>query len=371
VIAGGGVIGLSIAWRAAAKGFAVTVYDPDPGRGASWVAGGMLAPTAEAYHGEEAVLRLGLASSQRYAAFVRDLEADAGRDAGYSEQGTLLVARDADAAAEIRRLFALQQAMGLAAEWRTSRELRRLEPALAPTVRGGVWMPTDHQIDNRLLLTALLAACATRGVVIDREPVAEATADSVTLSNGKQQRADHVVVATGASSPVVVAGETPLTLPVRPVKGQILRLRATRAAVLPSRTVRGIGVYVIPRPHGEIAVGATSEEKGFDTTVTAGGVMDLLRRAWELVPGLAEAELVEAIAGLRPGSPDNLPIIGAADPRCGGPLIAVGHYRHGILLAPITADLVVGLMTRSLAPDLVELLVPCAPGRFAPLEAPA
>ncbi|MCX7621431.1 MAG: glycine oxidase ThiO [Acidimicrobiales bacterium] len=367
-VVGGGVIGLSIAWRTAARGFSVTMYDPDPGHGASWVAGGMLAPTAEAYHGEEGVLRFGLASRARYPSFVAELEEDAGRDAGYTEQGTLLVARDADDAAEIRRLFDLQQAMGLPAEWRTSSELRRLEPALARTVRGGVWMPLDHQVDNRRLIKALCAACSTRGVCFERQSAVEVTSSSVRLSSGELSRADHVVVATGANPSVVMDDGALVTLPVRPVKGQILRLRSVAAAVCPSHTVRGLGIYVIPRSDGEIVVGATSEEKGFDTTVTAGAVMDLLRDAWELVPGIAEAELVEAKAGLRPGTPDNLPIIGRVGCEGSGPIVAVGHYRHGILFAPLTAELVTGLLTDSSTSEHTELLKLCEPARFEARE---
>ncbi len=368
-VVGGGVIGLAIAWRAAVRGFSVTVFDPDPGRGASWAAGGMLAPTAEAYHGEEGVLRLGLASSALYPAFVAELEADAGAPVGYSERGTLLVARDADDAGEIRRLLELQHALGLVAEWQTSRELRRLEPALAPTVRGGVWMPNDHQIDNRLLLAALRSAGEARGVRFERRSVGHATATAVTLEGGEVRDADRVVVATGAALPRITVAGAPAEFPVRPVKGQIVRVRATGAAVFPARTVRGLGVYIVPRPHGEIAVGATAEEKGFDTSVTAGAVMQLLRDAWELVPGLAEAELVDAVAGLRPGSPDNLPLVGPAGP--GGPILALGHYRHGILLAPVTAELVLAYLTGEARMPLDGVAAVCDPARFAPAEASA
>jgi glycine oxidase len=157
-----------------------------------------------------------------------------------------------------------------------------------------------------------------------------------------------------------------LDLPVRPVKGQILRVRATSAEVFPTRTVRGLGVYVFPRPGGEIAIGATSEERGYDTTVTAGGVHQLLHDAWELMPGLAEAEFVEAIAGLRPATPDNAPIIGSVP---GGPVLALGHYRHGVLLAPVTADAVVAALFGEAPAPSAAVLAPFAPDRFVEVGA--
>ena len=357
-VVGGGVIGLSIAWRCAERGASVTVIDPAPGSGASWVAGGMLAPVAEAYRGEEAVTALGVESARRWPAFAAALAGASGVDPGFTTEGTLVVARDGDDTGELTDLFALQRAAGLPAERVTSRAARRLEPALGPAIRGALWLPEDHQIDNRLLLRALKAACDRVSVGFVAESATAIAPSSVTVASGVSIGADVVVVATGAQVPPLVgfdgaAGDADTSImPVRPVKGQILRVRSTPTAVCPTRTVRGVDVYIIPRAHGEIAIGATSEEKGFDTTVTAGAVMDLLRDAWELCPGLAEAEFVEAIAGLRPGTPDNAPLIGwwgpgergsrrsPAGPAGSSCLVAMGHYRHGVLLAPITADAV-------------------------------
>lgn len=382
VVAGGGVIGLSIAWQCARHGASVTVVDPAPGTGASWVAGGMLAPAAEAYRGEEAVTALALDSLRRWPAFAAGLEADGATPTGFSEQGTLVVARDGDDAAVLHDLLACQLEQHLAVEHVSSREARRLEPALAPSIRGALWLPSDHQVDNRLLLGALLAAVRARGVELVDDTVVEAGASWVRTGTDAVRTADAVVVATGARVPTVLAGDRAVEVPVRPVKGQILRVRATASAVFPTRTVRGLDVYVIPRLHGEIAIGATSEEQGFDTTVTAGAVHQLLHDAWELLPGLAEAEFVEAVAGLRPGTPDNAPIVGRVPD---GPVLALGHYRHGVLLAPVTAAavaaLVLGVAPRSgpagasdggfdpaadadrLAPE-GALLAPFAPGRF-------
>lgn len=373
VVVGGGVIGLAVAWRSAAAGMDVSLVDPAPGSGASWVAGGMLAPVAEAARGEEALTALGLASVARWPGFADDLAAASSLDAGYTRHGTLVVARDADDAAELQDLLALQHDAGLPAEALTSREARRLEPALATSVRGALWLPGDHQVDNRMLLRALLAAGTGAGVGLIPERATLVGARQVTVESGVVIDADAVVVATGAWAPPLLVDGREVALPVRPVKGQIVRVRATAGAVFPTRTVRGTDVYVIPRAHGEIAIGATSEERGFDTTVTAGAVRELLHDAWELLPALDEAEFVEAVAGLRPGTPDNAPLIGPWDGGGGnGPIVATGHYRHGVLLAPVTADAVVDMLlagATTVPPPWRELLGPFAPSRFAPVTA--
>lgn len=364
LVAGGGVIGLATAFRLAGRGADVTVVDPAPGRGASWVAGGMLAPVAEAYPGEEDVLRLGLASRDRFAAFAAELTAAGALDAGLTARGTLVVARDADDAGELGVLHTTQLGYGLAVERLSSRDARRLEPALAPTVRGALWLADDHQVDNRAFVDALLAACRAVGVAFVADHVARLTGTRLTTVGGTELAGDAVVAATGSWVPPIELGGAPVALPVRPVKGQIVRVRGVPGAVLPTRTVRGPGVYVIPRETGEIAIGATSEERGYDTTVTAGGVHDLLHDAWELLPGLAEATFVEAVAGLRPGTPDNAPLIGRLGPA--GPVVATGHYRHGVLLAPVTADAVASLVLDGVVDPLVA---PFDPARFAEVAA--
>lgn len=344
-VLGGGVIGLSVAWRCAQRGMHVTVHDPDPGASAAHVAAGMLAPVTELHFGEEPLLALNLEAARSWPAFAAELAGEAGTDPGYLQSGTLAVARDTDDLAALDVLHAYQHELGLAAERLTGRQLRRREPALATGVRGGLYVAGDHQVENRRLLAALRAAACRRGVsmVPDAPEGPEALAGL---------DADVVVVAAGWASARLVPG-----LPVRPVKGQILRLGTGRRSVLPIHVLRGVEVYVVPR-HDEIVVGATVEEVGADTTVTAGAVHDLLRAAWELVPGIAEAELVECAAGLRPGTPDNAPIIGAVDDRV---VVATGHHRNGILLAPVTADAVAELVTSGHAPDVVA---PFGPGRF-------
>lgn len=318
-VVGGGVIGLSTAWRLARAGHAVTLYDPAPGSGASGVAAGMLAPVTEVHFGEEKLLELNLESARRYPRFIAELEAATDMPTGYHPSGTLVVARDRDDLAVLDRLSEFQRSLGLEVTKVRPGVCREMEPGLAPGIRGGLLVAGDHQVDPRSLVAALLEACGRAGVSFVAERVNELP------------DADVVVVAAGVWSPDVA------DVPVRPVKGQVVRLRG-KAGI--DRVVRGLDVYIVPRQDGEVVVGATTEERGFDTTVTARAVHDLLRDAIELVPDVAELELVEASAGLRPATPDNRPII----ERKGHVIVATGHYRNGVLLAPLTADTVCELV---------------------------
>ncbi|MCP3800042.1 glycine oxidase ThiO [Allokutzneria sp. A3M-2-11 16] len=334
IVVGGGVIGLSVAWRAASAGFAVSVLDPAPASGASAVAGGMLAPVTEAWPGEEALLELGSASLRRWPEFASELTAASGRDAGLREEGTLVVAVDAADRAELLALAEHLSSLGRHTESLTGKQIRSLEPSIGSSVRSGLSVPGDLAVDNRMVLAALRAVCEVESV-----RVAEVGPGTVRLSDGTARRADVVVLAAGAWSGQLYE---PLRHVVRPVKGEILRLRATRSTLPPpSRTVRcavqGNHVYLVPRDDGGLVVGATQYEAGFDTTVTAGGVRDLLRWAELVLPSISEYEFVESAAGLRPASIDNLPVIREFEP---GLVVATGHHRNGMLLAPITADLV-------------------------------
>lgn len=358
VVVGGGVIGLSVAWRAAGRGMTVTVFDPQLGGGASGVAAGMLAPVTEVHYGEEALLALNLESSRRYPGFVAELEDDSGLVTGYRASGTLTVARDADDLAAIDELVAYQQGLGLDVERLRSGELRRLEPALAPGVRGGALVAGDHQVDPRRLVLALGEGCRRRGVTLRRERVAAVERHAVLLAGGDRQPADAVVVAAGCWSGAI-EGLAPEAVVVRPVKGQILRLRDPAAQPLVGHNLRGLDAYLVPRSDGEVVVGATVEEQGYDTTVTGGAVHELLRAALELVPDLGELTLVETAAGLRPGTPDNAPLLGASG--VDSVVLAAGHHRNGILLAPVTADCVVDLLHSGRTPDVIA---PFSPRRF-------
>src|SRR5215216_1513761 len=335
VVVGGGVIGLGIAWRAAQAQMAVTVVDEAPGQGASWAAAGMLAPVTEVHYGEGRLLELNLASAGRWPSFAAEVEEASGRPVGYRPGGTLAVARDADDNAALEDLYRFQLRCGLEVERLRSRECRQLEPGLHPGIRGGVLAAGDHQVDNRALVQALVAACERAGVGLVAGRVAELA----------------VVLAAGCWSGGLGGLAAEALPPVRPVKGQLLYLRGPADQPLCSRNVRGLEVYVVPRGDGRVVVGATVEEQGFDTTVTAGAVHDLLRAA---------LELAETVVGLRPGSPDNAPMLGPAGPE--GLVVATGHYRNGILLTPVTADAVAELLASGRVP---EAIAPFAPGRFA------
>ncbi|MQA86899.1 MAG: glycine oxidase ThiO [Streptosporangiales bacterium] len=341
-IIGGGVIGLATAWRAAQRGLTVTVIDPEPAGGASYASAGMLAPATEAAYGEERLLQLELASKERYPAFVAELEELTETGAGYRDQGTLEVAFDADDLAVLNDRYRFQQSLGIRLERLTGRECRKLEPMLAPSVRGGLFAPEDHSIDPRLLTRALLVAAERSGVRLLRARAERLlAADDRTVGvrvDGVEIAAPHVVLAAGCWSGEIDGVPSDASPPVRPVKGQILRLR-TPVPFL-TYTVRGVvqgsAVYVVPRADGEVVVGATQEEMGYDTRVTAGGVYGLLRDASAVLPGITELELTETRVGLRPGSPDNAPVIGATT--LPGLYVATGHHRSGVLLTPVTAD---------------------------------
>jgi glycine oxidase len=375
IVVGGGVIGLATAWRAAEAGLSVVLVDDEPGAGASYVAAGMLAPVTEVHYGEEALLTLNLESARRYPSFVQELEAVTGRTVGYRPSGTLVVAADDDDTAAIDELFRFQRELGLEVRRLRRRECRALEPLLAPRIRGGMLTDVDHQVNSRPLVDALLAACERAGVIVHRRRAVALRLDAeqatgVTLSDGGVLDAGNVVLAAGCWSGALNGVPAAARPPVRPVKGQILRLHGPADPPLLTRTVRGLvhgtSVYLVPRTDGEVVVGATVEERGFETTVTAGAVYELLRDAAEIVPGVAELELAEARAGLRPGSPDNAPLLGPT--AIEGLVLATGHYRHGVLLTPVTADAIAEVLVTGRAP---ELLAPFSPLRFAGERSPS
>jgi glycine oxidase len=347
-VVGGGIIGLAAAWRCAQRGHAVTVFDPDPGSGASRVAAGMLAPDSEAYFGEGALDALLLESWRRWPRFAAELSTATGQDLGYETTGALHVALTADDLAEIERLRSCQERLGRTVHAVTGAELRAREPALSARSRGGAFAPGDHQVDPRRVLTALRAATTAAGVLVEARPVTElSTVD-----------AEVTVVAAGWATAALTG------LPVRPVKGQLVRLCAPGGAPPGFRhAIRGYAqgrsAYLVPRRDGEVVVGATMEELS-DTVVTAGAVHDLLRLAIEVVPELTEYELVEPSAGLRPATPDNGPIVGwlAGSDRV---LVATGHFRNGVLLAPVTGDAVADLVSDGGMP---REFIPFTPARY-------
>jgi len=340
IIIGGGLIGSAIAWRLAQRGIAVTVVDEHRDGVASHVAAGMLAPVTEATFTETALLRLNLASLERYDHFATELEKETGLPSGLSRIPTLSVGYDADDAARLEDLGGFLRAAGLDAQPMTARACRRAEPLLAPQIRAGLAVPSDWSCDPRPLWAALRAVpgvervdAAVAEVLVDGD-----RAHGVRLESGAELTAPTVIVAGGSWS-----GRLPLPfpLPVRPVKGQILRLDPGPLP-RPTRTIRafarGTEVYVVPHPGRLVVVGATVEEQGFDTRPTGQGGYELLRDVRSVVPMVMEYGLVEHNVGFRPGTPDNAPILGPSP--VAGLVLATGHYRNGVLLTPITAEVI-------------------------------
>ncbi len=365
IIVGGGVIGLSCAWRLSQRGARVALIDKSsPPAGATRVAAGMLAPVGELAFGEPELLKMTLAAAELYPEFVAELEAASGISTGYARHGALHVALDRDEAAELRRVHELQRSLGLGAEWLPPRRCRELEPGLTPSFNGGVNAPEEGAVDPRALARALLAALLAEGgeVLTGTEVMAALSegarirgvrtravahvASGTRTAAAEELRAAAVVLATGAWSGQADWLPAEGRPPVRPVKGQILELRGRNGRAPCERIVASERIYLVPRPDGRLIVGATVEEQGFDTAVTAGGIHELLREAYRLLPDVAEMELVEAAAGLRPGTPDNLPRTGPAP--LDGLLWATGHYRNGILLAPLTAEAIVAQLEGAL-----------------------
>ena len=380
VVIGAGVIGLGIAWRCRQRGLSVTVVDPAPGSGASRTAAGMLAPVTELHYGEQPLLALNLASAVRYPSFAAELEDVTGRSIGYRRTGTVVAAWDAADLATLRDLAGFAGTLGQSVQSLTGRELRSLVPGIAPGLPGGLLAPDDHQVDNRRLHAALLAAVAGAGARLVRAAVARIDvvgdrARGVTTVDGTTLAAGTVVLAAGAYSGRIAGLPDGARPRVHPVKGQTLRLRMSAATMPPlilRGTVKGSPVYLVPRAVeadnvdttvptvGELVVGASSEEAGFDCAPRAGAVYELLRDAQSLLPAVSEAELVEVSTALRPGSPDNAPLIGPSG--VNGLVLATGHYRNGVLLTPITGDGVAALLADGrLPPDLASF----RPERFA------
>ena len=386
IVVGGGVIGTAIAWRAAVAGRTVTLIDPGTDDKASLVAAGMLGPVSESVFGEQDLLALNLHAIDRFPAFNAELEAASGQPTGLRTEGTLAVAYDSGDLAALDRLTEFRHSIGLKAERLDARACRRLEPFLAPSTRGGVLATGDLSVDNRRYLAALRAAAATAGVRTVVGQVTDVAAGlvrfragsgDVTAGETAELTAAHVVVAAGWGTARIEGVPDPIRKAIRPVKGQILRLRhPSNLPHIISHTVRAIvqgrDIYLVPRADGELVVGATQEERD-DRDITAGAVHDLLRDAMTAVPAISELILAEASAGRRPGTSDNGPILGPVTPAgpitpagavtpagrvtpagpaattsrpIGDPrlIIAAGHFRNGVLLSGVTADAVAALL---------------------------
>ncbi len=363
LVVGAGLIGLSCALEAARGGLEVLVVDAGRAERASEVAAGMIAPVGEASWGEEALLAAALDSAERWPAFAAALEAESGRPVGYRRCGAVHVALDRDEAAELRRVHELHGELGLDSEWLTAGGCRRLEPGLTTDVAAGFEAPGEAEVDPRIVLEALRVACDANGVGIVQGTVAGILVDGAGAVRGAavddaEVEARRVLLAAGAR--IGAAAPSGVEVPVRPMKGEIIRLRARSGEEPCERIIASERVYVVPRANGEVVVGATVEDRGFDLRVTAGGVYELLREAYRALPEIAELELVGCSAGLRPTTPDNAPVIGEAGVE--GLLIAGGHHRNGVLLAPFTAAAIGAALRGEAAPAPAAAL---SPSRFA------
>jgi glycine oxidase len=380
VIVGGGVIGLSCAWRAAQRGKRVALVEKGrPPAGATRVAAGMLAPVGELAFGEPELLKMTLAAAGLYPGFVAELEEVSGISTGYRRDGALHVALDRDEAEALRRIHDLQVSLGLDAEWLPASGCRRLEPGLTPSFKGGVHAPGEGAVDPRALAEALVAVLPEAGVDLlfgcePRRALLEGgRIAGIVSSEGEELLAPNLILATGAWSGQAEWLPPEGRPPVRPVKGQTLELRAREGGLPCERIVASERVYLVPRPDGRLIVGATVEEQGFDTAITAGGLHELLREAYRVLPEVTEMEVLDALAGLRPGTPDNLPFIGLAPSERGdfasvgearpphGLIWATGHYRNGILLAPLTGEAVAALLDED---DVLEAARAASPERL-------
>lgn len=372
MVVGAGLIGTAVAWRLAQRGEDVRLVDRPSPQAASGVAAGMLAPVTEATYTDTAIVGLNLASLDRFADLAQELQRTTGLPAGLEQRPTLSVGATADDAAHLRDFGRFLDARGLAVEHLTGRQLRRHEPLLHPGVRSGLLVPGDWAVDNRLLWAALRAAARAAGVRTTEAEVTEVLGSPVTgirTADGTELAADHVVLAGGATSAGIrLPGDLP-ELPVRPVKGQVVRLHAGRQP-RPADTVRafasGSEVYLVPRASGELVVGATVEDRGFDTDATAGAVYELLRDARAVLPVTAEYRFTEVSVGWRPATPDHAPLLGPSGVE--GLTLATGHHRNGVLLTPVTADVVADWVTRG---TLDPIARPFTLDRFRPPARPS
>lgn len=366
LIIGGGVVGLGVGWKLAQQGETVTLLERgETGREASWAAAGLLAPATEVHFQEDRNLGLGLESMRLYGDFVAELEGFTGQKVDYQTQGALSVALTADEAADLKALYEYQRERGLPVQWLTPEAARELEPGLSGFVTAAVFCGMDHQIDARLLVAALKAAyLKAGGVLFEHTEVTDIEVReggfAGVKAGGREFRAGKLLIAAGSWSGLLPGLPEEVRPPVRPVKGQLFAVRSPGPEFL-RHLVRTAKLYIGPKGDGRIVVGATVEEMGFNRDITAGGQYSLLRAAWETLPGIYELPIVETWCGFRPGSRDNSPILGESKIR--GVFLATGHYRNGILFAPVTAMYMSRLMLNGEVPEAIRAFSPL---RFDP-----
>ena len=361
IIVGGGIIGLAIAWELLRSGKDVVVIERDRiGQAASWAAAGMLAADAEVGFEEMELYKLQVESLRRWPHFARSLHEETGID--YRTEGTFMVADDADSAAALRRRYQFQREQGIDVRWMSTAEMLDIEPFLSPRLAGGVYSAADRGVDNRKVVQALRKGITDRRGKIREKTEVKAirpheTRPTVVTTQGERIEGETIVLAAGAWSRQIDGLEETHRPPVRPVKGQMVELRMEPPFGL-RHVVRGPHAYMTPKSDGRLMLGATMEEMGFDTRVTAGGLYSILEGGWEIVPGIYDLPVVATFAGLRPASRDNEPLLGRSE--APGVVVATGHYRHGIMLTPVSAQEIARLVVSGETSAWID---PFAPGR--------
>lgn len=360
---------MSIGWRLAQAGARVELFERDrAGRASSWAAAGMLAAGIETEPSEEPLLVLGQRSQALWPSFARELGDASGIDVGHRTEGSLRIALTRDEAAQLRYVYDFQRKLGIGLDWLSGEALAAREPHLSPRIAGALFSPHDHQVDNRELVPALIAAFQRAGGTLHEE----APVSRIDIANGRAtgvhvdgtlHAADTIVLAAGAWSRGIDGVPEELRPRVRPVKGQMIALQMDPAAPLLHHVLWTPQAYIVPRRNGRLLVGASVEERGFDRSITAGAVMALLDAAWRAIPATEDLPINEIWAGFRPGSPDDAPILGPSG--IDGLVLATGHYRNGILLTPVTADLVSTFILTGVADNL---LAKFSPARFETVE---
>jgi glycine oxidase len=364
VVAGGGIIGASIAFELATEGLGVAVFDAQhPGREASWASAGMISPAPES-SATASLLPISMASVRLYPEFIRRVEELSGKSVGYREDGALDLLLNGTSQRELDEILAVHRGAGLRAEPLSGSEAREIEPALSGELRAAIHRPDEASLDNRLLTEATLEAARRKGAEIFPGNGAKALWTEGATCKGLQLQSGHVegrwtVIAAGCFSARIdgVAEYAPVT----PAKGQMMALRCESLNL--KKDLWSGQMYLVPRNDGRIIAGSTVEYEGFDRSVTIAGMKKILSGVISLVPALESARIEETWAGLRPDSPDHLPILGPTD--LGGLLIATGHFRSGILLTPITARLIrEWVITQKVSEDWT----PFSPMRFQQLR---
>lgn len=356
LIIGGGICGLGIGWYLARAGYSTTIFERDMvGRGASWAAGGMLPPEIETEPTEKKLYALSAESLNLWPEFAAQLESESGEKIHLQKNGSMMVARDADDIERLKFLCKVQQDYGLKPEFLSGYDARKLEPHLAPQIVAAIHHPNDAHVDNRACLAALQKAFVKNGGIIHEH----APVDSIIVQqnriagvrvSGQDITSDIVINAAGAWAGEIGGMPENAIPPVRPVKGQMIAIDTSKTKLI-DKLVWSPDVYLIPQP-GRLLIGTSVEEMGFNTDLTAGVQMDLLTEAYRILPGIYDLPILESWAGLRPTSRDDAPILGPTEIE--GLILATGHHRNGILLAPLTAQAIFSFIDRAALPDSIQ-----------------